>query len=84
MKKFTYTNLKTGRVIFETVEPNYASRDTVDAKVKTNTGHDPRLEPHIIECQIRVISPREAEQLLNKKQDTRKNQRNVRRYKREV
>lgn len=58
-KKFTYTNLKTGRVIFESIEANYLSRDEVDQKVKEATGHDPRLLPHLIGCEIRIVDENE-------------------------
>lgn len=58
-KKFTYTNLKTGRVIFESIEANYLSRDEVDQKVKEATGHDPRLLPHLISCEIRIVDENE-------------------------
>ncbi len=54
-KEFTYTNSRTGKVIFQSVEANYVSKDDVDHKVKAQTGQDPRLERHIIECQIRVV-----------------------------
>jgi hypothetical protein len=54
-KRFTYTNIKTGRVIFDSVEPNMASRDIIDKKVAEQTGTDPRLMPHVIDCQIRVV-----------------------------
>lgn len=53
-KRFTYTDSKTGEVLFETVEPNYVSADDVDKKVVAKTGHDPRLNP-FIERQIRVV-----------------------------
>jgi len=55
-KRFTYTNTKTGRIIFESVEPNYVSITDVDLKVKEKTGKDPRLNPHLIERQIRIVS----------------------------
>jgi hypothetical protein len=52
-KLFTYTNAKTGKVIFESVEPNYASIEEVDKKVLAATGQDPRLDP-FISRQIRI------------------------------
>lgn len=56
-KQYTYINTKTGKVIFETVEPNYVSMDDVDKKVVAKTKKDPRLDPHI-ERQIRVVPDR--------------------------
>lgn len=53
-KEFTYT-AKTGNIIFRSIEPNYASKDVVDKKVKDKTGQDPRLD-RTIECTIRVVN----------------------------
>jgi len=55
-KQFTYTNTKTGKVIFESTEPNFVSMEDVDKKVLQKTGKDPRLNPHLIERQIRVVN----------------------------
>jgi len=55
-KQFTYTNTKTGKVIFESTEPNFVSMEDVDKKVLQHTGKDPRLNPHLIERQIRVVN----------------------------
>jgi hypothetical protein len=55
-KEYTYKEIKSGTVLFQSIEPNYISKDIVDIKVKEKTGHDPRLEQHIIECVIRVIN----------------------------
>lgn len=57
-KKFVYTNAKNGRVLYQTVEPNYVSRDNVDIKMKQKTGTDPRLNPHLVNCQITVVKDR--------------------------
>lgn len=46
-KQYTYTNTKNGKVIFESVEPNYVSIEEVDKKVVEKTGVDPRLDPFI-------------------------------------
>jgi hypothetical protein len=54
-KEYIYTNSKSGKVIFRTIEPNYVSRDSVDLKMKEKTGQDPRLERHTIECTIRMV-----------------------------
>lgn len=54
-KEYTYTLSNTGKVLYRGVEANYVSRDTVDKKVVTKTGRDPRLERHLIECTIRVV-----------------------------
>lgn len=54
-KEYVYTLSKSGKVIYRSVEANYVSKEAVDAKVKTQTGHDPRLERHIIECTIRMV-----------------------------
>ena len=55
-KLFTYTNTKTGRVIFESKEPNYVSPEDIDKKVLAETSIDPRLQPHIIQRQIRMVT----------------------------
>jgi len=55
-KRFTYTNTKTGKVIFESTEPNFVSIEDVDMKVLKKTGNDPRLNPHLFERQIRVVN----------------------------
>lgn len=57
-KEYTYTLSKSGEVIYKSIEPNYVSKETVDAQVRTKTGHDPRLERHIIDCTIRVVRDR--------------------------
>lgn len=54
-KKYTYTDFKTKRIIFETIQPNYVSPEDVDKKVLTKTGRDPRLEKGRIEREIRVV-----------------------------
>ena len=53
-KHFTYTNIQTGKVLFESTEPNFVSIEDIDKKVLKKTGKDPRLTPHI-ERQIRVV-----------------------------
>lgn len=53
-KKYTYLDIKSNTVIFETVEPNYVSPDDVVKKVIAETGYDPRLSPFIAR-QIRVV-----------------------------
>lgn len=55
MKEFIYTNTKSGRVLFSSIEPNYVSKETVDQKVKEAIGQDPRLDRQNITCTIRVI-----------------------------
>jgi len=54
-KEYTYTNSKSGKVIFQSVEENYVSKEDVDKKVLKETGQDPRLTRHIIDCTIRVL-----------------------------
>lgn len=54
-KQYTYTDHKTGRVLFESVEPNHVSIDAVDRKVLQATGRDPRLDPMVVR-QIRVVT----------------------------
>lgn len=54
-KQYVYTDTKTNKVIFETVEPNYVSIEDVDKKVVSNTGIDPRLNPFIAR-QIKVVT----------------------------
>lgn len=54
-KQYTYTLSKSGKVIYQSVEANYVSKELVDAKVYKQTGHDPRLERHLIDCTIRVV-----------------------------
>lgn len=56
-KKYTYTDHKTGKVLYETVEPNHISMDTVDRKVAKAVGRDPRLDP-FVNRQIRVVPDR--------------------------
>jgi protocatechuate 3,4-dioxygenase beta subunit len=53
-KQYTYTDHKTGRVLFETVEPNFVSMEDVDKKAHKRTGRDPRLDPFVVR-QIRVV-----------------------------
>ncbi len=55
-KEYIYTNPKTGKVLFRSIEPNYVSKETVDQKVKEKTGQDPRLDRQNIECTIRVVA----------------------------
>lgn len=54
-KEYIYTNTKSGKVIFRSIEANYVSKEVVDQKVREKTGHDPRIERHLIECTIRVV-----------------------------
>ncbi len=54
-KEFIYTNIKSGKVLFRSIEPNYISKETVDLKMKEKTGQDPRLDRGNIECTIRAI-----------------------------
>lgn len=58
-KKYTYTDFRTGRMIFETVELNYVSPEDVDKKVLAKTGRDPRLERATIQREIRVVPDKE-------------------------
>lgn len=53
-KEFVYTNIKTGKLLFRSIEENYVSMETVDQKVLQVTGEDPRLDP-FIERQVRVV-----------------------------
>ena len=53
-KRFVYRNTKTGKVIYESVEPNYVTKESMDKEVLAETGVDPRFRRDIIECQIRV------------------------------
>lgn len=55
-KQYTYTLTKTGKVIYKSVEANYVSKETVDLKVKAETGHDPRLDRHLIDCKIVTVN----------------------------
>ena len=54
-KKFIYSDHKTGKILFETVEPNYVSIDDADKKASKKIGRDPRLD-RTIERTIRVVS----------------------------
>jgi hypothetical protein len=54
-KEYTYTNTKSGKIIFRSVEENYVSKEDVDKKVLKETGQDPRLTKHIIDCTIRTL-----------------------------
>jgi len=55
-KHYIYTNTRQNRIVFETVQPNYVSIDDVDMMVLKKTGTDPRLNPVLIECSIRMVS----------------------------
>lgn len=54
-KEYIYTESKSGRILFRSIEPNYISKESVDLKMKEKTGQDPRLERHLVECTIRAI-----------------------------
>ena len=54
-RKYKYTDYRTGRLIFETIQPNYISDVDVDKMVFEHTGRDPRLERAIIEREIRMV-----------------------------
>lgn len=54
-KLYTYTDHKTGKILFQTVEPNFVSMDDIDRKALEHTGRDPRLDP-FMNRQIRVVS----------------------------
>lgn len=77
-KKYTYTNTKTGKVLFETIEPHYVSIEDVDKKMTEATKNDPRLDP-FIERQIRVVpdgtkpykAPRKVEGRFDKSKKTK-------------
>lgn len=55
-KEFVYINIKSRKVLYRSIEPNYVSKETVDLKMKEKTGQDPRLERHTIECTIRIVN----------------------------
>ncbi|MDE1830594.1 MAG: hypothetical protein KGI25_09755 [Thaumarchaeota archaeon] len=55
-KEYIYTNTKSRKVLFRTIEPNYVSKESIDLKMKEKTGQDPRLDRHTIECTIRVVA----------------------------
>jgi len=54
-KHYIYKNTKTGRIIFETVQPNHVSSTAVDKMVLNDTGQDPRLNPALINLSISVV-----------------------------
>lgn len=54
-RKYTYHDSKTGKLLFETVEPNYVSMDDVDKKMAQSTKRDPRLDPFVMR-QIRIVN----------------------------
>lgn len=54
-RKYTYIHAKTGKILFETVEPNYVSMEDVDKKMAAATKRDPRLDP-FIERMVRVVA----------------------------
>ena len=54
-KEYVYTLSKTGKVIYKSIEANYVSKEDVDKKVLKETGQDPRLSRHVIECTIRMV-----------------------------
>lgn len=54
-RHFLYTDRKSGRTLFETVQPNYISEKDVDIMVLNKTGRDPRLEYGQIKREIKRI-----------------------------
>lgn len=54
-KHYIYTNTKTGRIIFETIQPNHIASADVDKMVLNDTGQDPRLNPVLINLSISVV-----------------------------
>lgn len=57
-KKFTFTNTKTTRIIYETVVPNHISEDNVVGSMIRDTGVDPRISVHISKS-IRTVDDSE-------------------------
>ena len=54
-RKYTFTDSKTGKVLYETTQENHVSEDEVHKLFKSRTGRDYRLEKGIIDCQIRTV-----------------------------
>lgn len=54
-KHYIYKNTKTGKIIFETIQPNLISIHDVDRMVLDETGEDPRLNPVLINLSIGVV-----------------------------
>ena len=54
-KQFTYRNVNTGKIVFETTVPNYVSRKEVDKIILEKFGINLTLAPHKLECYIRAI-----------------------------
>ena len=54
-RKYTFTDSRTSKVLFETIQENYISEDEVHKMFKRRTGRDYRLEKGIIDCQIRTV-----------------------------
>lgn len=57
-KKYVYTDYKTGKTLFTTVEANYVSMTDVDVKASKKIGRDPRLD-RTIERKIMVVPDKE-------------------------
>lgn len=55
-KHYIYTDTYKNKTIFETIQPNYVSMSDVDMMVLDKTGTDPRINPVLISCSIRVVS----------------------------
>lgn len=53
-KRYVYTDHKTKKTLFTTVEPNYVSMNDVDKKASKKIGRDPRLD-RTIERRIVVV-----------------------------
>ena len=54
-RKYTYSDHKTKKVLFETIEPNYVSDDDVNVLFQKATGRDYRLEKARIDREIRTV-----------------------------
>ena len=54
-RKYTYTDFKTKKVLYEETHPNWMSEDDVNHQFKLATGRDYRLEKAVIEREIRIV-----------------------------
>jgi hypothetical protein len=52
-RRYTYYSPRDNKVLYETVQPNHISRETVDKLAKIKTGYDPRIDKLEIDVRIR-------------------------------
>ena len=63
-KEYIYTNIKSGKVLFRSIEPNYVSKETVDLKVKEKTGQDPVSNALLLSVRFELLLKFKFQQLV--------------------